>query len=60
MIADNEFDSVIWCGDINAEFIRNTTFTKIVEGFAKENSLENAWEKFPIDYTHVCEREDHT
>ena len=60
VIADNDCDSVIWCGDINADFGRNTTFTNIVDGFFRENLLKNAWEKFPVDYTHVYEKDDHT
>ena len=60
VLKENEFDRVIWCGDINADFSRNTTFTTIVDGFVKDNMLESAWEKFPVDFTHTYERDDQT
>ena len=60
VLSDNEYDSVIWGGDINADFIRNTTFTTTVERFIDDNSFEKSWDKFSIDYTHSSERDDHT
>ena len=57
---ENEYDSVNWCGDINADFIRNTTFTNTVDIFLEEKLLEKSWEKYPIDYTHTFERDDQT
>lgn len=46
VLADNEYDSVIWCGDINADLIRNTTFTTTVDRFIDENSFEKSWDKY--------------
>ena len=60
VISDNVFDSVIWCGDINADFTRSTRFTTRVNEFVTENSFEDAWKKFQIDYTHVFEKDGHT
>ena len=60
VISENVFDSVIWCGDINADFERNTRFTTTVDEFVAENSFEDAWKKFQIDYTHVFETDGRT
>lgn len=54
----NDFDSVIWTGDINADFIRQTKFTDIMENFIDEKSLMKSWEKFVIDFTHSFECDD--
>ena len=55
---DNEYDSIVWMGDINADFERNTTFTKTVAEFIEGRQLEKSWEKYPIDHTHTFEKED--
>ena len=60
VISDNVFDSVVWCGDINADFARNTRFTTTVDEFVSENSFVDAWKKFQIDYTHVFETDGRT
>ena len=54
---DNEYDSIVWMGDINADFVRNSTFNKIVDDFLEEKSLMKSWEKYPIDHTHTHTRE---
>lgn len=58
ILDDNEFDSVIWTGDINADFIRNTRFTNIVDNFIAERSLLKSWNSFDIDFTHSFEIDD--
>ena len=57
VMKDNEYDSVVWMGDINADFERNSTFTRIVADFIEERCLEKSWEKYPIDHTHTFEKE---
>ena len=49
----NEFDNIIWTGDINADFMRNTQFTSIIERFIDENSLQ-------IKFTHKFDIDGHT
>ena len=37
------FDKVIWMGDINADFARDSQFTKYVHEFISDNSLQRSW-----------------
>ena len=57
VLMENEYDSVIWGGDINADFVRDTVFTSNIIQFVEEKSFEKSWDKYPIDFTHVFERE---
>ena len=54
VLMENEYDSVIWGGDINADFTSN------IIRFVEEKSFEKSWDKYPIDFTHVFERGEHT
>ena len=60
LLKEHNYDNVIWCGDINADFIRNTVFTTTIDRFVIEMSLEKSWDKYSIDFTHSLEREEHT
>ena len=60
VLNDNTFDSVIWIGDINGDFIRQTKCTSIIESFINEKSLVKSWDKFAIDFTHLFDIEDHS
>ena len=40
VLKENEYDSVIWGGDINADFLRNTVFTSTINRFVAEKSFE--------------------
>ena len=55
VITSNKFDHVIWAGDLNADFMRNSKFTTMVDNFITENNMYKSWDKYPIDYTHACE-----
>ena len=48
----HEFDNVLWCGDINADFLRNTGHVNMVQEFIEENSFVASWDTFNVDYTH--------
>ena len=58
VIINHEFDRLIWAGDINADFKRNTKFVRIVEEFIDEMDLCKSWEEYQIDYTHAAEAND--
>ena len=53
LLTRNDFNSVVWTGDINAEFSRRTEFTKSIESFIEENNFQRSWNQFQIDFTHV-------
>ena len=57
---ENSFNHVIWTGDINADFRRNSRFLDIVDDFVSTNGLEKSWEEFPVDFTHTTERDGTT
>ena len=57
-IETNEFENVLWAGDINADFLRQTRFTELVESFVNEESLIKSWDNFSIDFTHIFEVDD--
>ena len=57
VIQNTECDSVIWAGDINADFLRNTYHTRTVNDILNDLNFSIAWERFPIDFTCTYERE---
>ena len=60
MIQNNEYDDVLWTGDLNADFGRRTKFVRIVEDFLSKRNVRKSWDHFPVDFTHVTEREGKT
>ena len=60
VIQNNEYDDVLWTGDLNADFGRRTKFVRIVEDFLSKWKVRKSWDSFPVDFTHVTEREGKT
>ena len=54
----NDYNSVVWTDDINANFCRQSRFIKIIESFIDQNEFIRAWYKFPRDFTHIYEVND--
>ena len=50
-IENNDYDNILWCGDINADFVRNNQFTCAVNDFINKHQLNRAWLDFSVDYT---------
>lgn len=59
-IQNSAVDSVIWTGDINADFLRGNKFTEIVSDFVEDKSFVKSWDRFPIDFTYSFDVGDHT
>ena len=59
-ISTNEFDSLLWTGDINADFRRYTVFTEVVDNFIMDLNIYRSWDTFAIDFTHANEINDNT
>ena len=60
ILENNEFNDIIWTGDINADFIRKTGHVHKVNDFLQELNFKKSWDKFSIDFTHSCELNDIT
>ena len=52
ILKENYFTEVLWTGDINADFSRDTKFVSIVRNFVNEQNLARSWDQFDVDYTH--------
>ena len=48
-----EFDHVLWSGDLNWDPSRNSGFSLTVEAFMSRIGLHSAWESYPVTHTHV-------
>ena len=59
-IDKNEFDDILWLGDINCDFLRNSAHLNQIRNFIEEFSIYKAWEKFPVDYTMCHEINEQT
>ena len=51
LIETSACNSVVWCGDINADFKRNTGQVALVRDTLTELRLDSMWEKFSVDFT---------
>ena len=56
----NDCTEVIWTGDINADFSRNTKYVSIIRNFVNEQNLVRSWDQFDVDYTHEFNVRDTT
>ena len=57
VIRNNQCDSIVWAGDINCDFSRNTFHSRTVEETLNESKFSIAWNNFNIDFTCTYERE---
>ena len=55
VLNNNDISSLLWCGDINSDFLRNSGHVRAVRNFVERMNLQIAWNKFDIDFTHVHE-----
>ena len=47
-------DSVLWCGDINTDFRRNSRQVGLVQDTLEELHLEKVWDRYWVDFTRIC------
>ena len=50
-IRRNQFDYLLWTGDINADFIRQSEHTNTIKDLISELDLASSWQTFNIDFT---------
>ena len=58
VIEQNHFDTVLWAGDINSDFSRDSSHTRQVQDAVDEIRLLSSWRKFPVDFTATFEMMD--
>ena len=51
IIRKNDFDHLLWTGDINADFIRRTDHTNTIKEQIDDLGLAYSWQNFEIDFT---------
>ena len=51
VIRNNDFDDIIWAGDINADFVRGTSHTNEVSENLHDLGLSRSWDEFYVDFT---------
>ena len=51
----NEFNHILWTGDINTDFLRNTGHVNVVKNFIEEFSFQPSWQLFNVDFTNYHE-----
>jgi len=57
-LTDNtKFDHILWNGDLNADFNKNSSFVNTVSEFIDNCQLQKAWDKFRVDFTY-CSHND--
>ena len=56
----NNFDHIVWAGDLNADFRRNNNFTQVIDQFIEKMNLFKSWDKYHIDFTHTTENNERT
>ena len=57
VISENTFDHVVLGGDINADFSRKTKHVDLISDFVTRNGFEKAWDRYPVSFTHLMEKE---
>ena len=60
LLMNYKFDHVIWIGDINADFCRNTKHIWRIETYLNDTKLVKAWDSFQIAFTHEFENDETT
>ena len=55
VIETNPCDAVVWAGDLNADYSRNTAHARLVKESMEDMNMTSAWEKFDVDFTCVSE-----
>ena len=53
-VEKNKCQSLVWCGDINTDFRRNTGQVDVVRDAIEELHLQKMWDKYEVDFTRVC------
>ena len=58
IISSTNFDSLYLVGDLNCNFLRNSSHVECVKTFMNDCNMYSLWRDFPVDFTHVFENEN--
>ena len=51
IIETHPCDAVVWAGDLNADFVRNSAHVRLVKETMEDLSMTSAWDRFEADFT---------
>ena len=55
LIEAHPCDAVVWAGDINADFSRNSAHVRLVKETMEDLKISTAWERFGADFTCISD-----
>ena len=55
VVEKNTCDAVLWAGDLNSDFSRQSSHTNAVQDALHELGLQPSWDRYDVDYTAVHE-----
>ena len=58
LINSTNFDSLHLVGDLNCDFLRNSSHVKAIKNFMTRLNFYSVWRDYPIDFTHTFQKED--
>ena len=58
IISSTHFDSLYLVGDLNSNFLRNSSHVECVKTFMTDCNVYSLWRDFPVDFTHMFENEN--
>ena len=58
IIEENKCQFIVLCGDINTDFRRRTGQVDLVRDAIEQLHLLKAWDKYMLDFTRVCYRNE--
>ena len=58
LINSTNFDSLHLVGDLNCDFLRNSSHVEAIKNFITRLDFYSVWRDYPIDFTHTFQKED--
>ena len=53
IMTNNDFNDVVWAGDLNWHVERNSHFSHIMKNFVDRMELVSLWSHYNVDFTHM-------
>ena len=52
LIDSSDCTDILWCGDMNVDFARNTPATTLLKRWLTDHKLVSIWSNYTVDYSH--------